>query len=74
MILARCTPRACILARQIRRASTVRSIAASLRRSDVPSPSPRRTIRENASITRKPLKVGSATSRRQLLVPRSSAA
>ena len=37
-------------------------------------PSPRRTMRENASMTRNPSAVGRATSSRQLLVPRSSAA
>ena len=38
------------------------------------SPSPRRTIREKASTTVKRLPSGRAISRRQLLVPRSSAA
>ena len=39
------------------------------------SPSPSRTMRENASMTRNwPGRVGTATSSRQLLVPRSSAA
>ena len=38
------------------------------------TPSPNRTMREKASTTRKPSPVGRATSSRQLLVPRSSAA
>jgi len=37
-------------------------------------PSPSRMIRENESTTRNPSSVGQAISRRQLLVPRSSAA
>ena len=52
----------------------VRSIAASLIRPVDEMPSPNRTIRENESTTRKPPPVGQAISRRQLLVPRSSAA
>ena len=38
------------------------------------TPSPRRMMRENASMTWKPRRDGRATSSRQLLVPRSSAA
>ena len=54
-------------------ASMARAIAASPRRPVWPIPSPSRTIREKASTTRKPWSRGTATSRRQLLVPRSSA-
>ena len=71
---ARVTPRAAILSRQMRRASSVRSIAASLKPAGLDRPSPSRTMREKASMTRKPSAVGRAISRRQLLVPRSSAA
>jgi hypothetical protein len=71
---ARVTPRFFILSRQTDKASIARVIAASLMRPDVDSPSPSRMMRENASMTRKPSRVGRATSRRQLLVPRSSAA
>jgi len=71
---ARATPRARILSRQTFNASSVRAIAASERRPVCDSPSPNRTMREKASTTRKPSWVGLATSRRQLLVPRSSAA
>jgi hypothetical protein len=64
-----------ILAAQILSASTDRSIAPSESMPLAPSPSPSRTMRENASTTRNcPGRVGWATSRRQLLVPRSSAA
>ena len=55
-------------------ASMVRSIASSDRRRLAATPSPRRMMRENASTTRKPRRDGRATSRRQLLVPRSRAA
>lgn len=56
-------------------ASTARSIASSESRPLDTSPSPSRTMRENASTTRNwPGRVGCAISRRQLLVPRSSAA
>ena len=71
---ARVTPRLRILSRQIDSASIARSIAASPSRPEAAMPSPRRMMRENASITRKPSRIGRATSRRQLLVPRSSAA
>ena len=71
---ARVTPRAAILSRQMRSASRVRSIAASLSRPVCESPSPKRTMREKASTTRNPSAVGRATRRRQLLVPKSSAA
>ena len=74
MVRARVTPRAAILSRQIRSASSVRAIAASLRRPVSDRPSPSRTMREKASMTRKPSAVGRATRSRQLLVPRSSAA
>jgi hypothetical protein len=56
------------------KAAIARLIAASLRRRDDETPSPSRTILENASTTRKPSPEGRATSNRQLLVPRSSAA
>ena len=52
-----------------------RSIAASPSLPFAAKPSPRRTIREKASMTRNcPGRLGTATSRRQLFVPRSSAA
>ena len=70
----RVTPRLRILARQTRSASTARRIAASLSRPELVMPSPSRMMRENASITRKLSRVARATSSRQLLVPRSSAA
>ena len=63
------------LSAQIFRASTARSMAGWLRRPLDDSPSPSLTMRENASTTRNwPGRVGTATSSRQLLVPRSSAA
>ena len=71
---ARLTLRARILSRQTSNAATARSIAASLMRREAATPSPRRMMRENASMTRNPSAVGRAISRRQLLVPRSSAA
>src|SRR6516162_4209475 len=71
---ARVTPRLRILSRQIASAAIARSIAASLMRPDVDTPSPRRMMRENASMTRKLSPIGRATRSRQLLVPRSSAA
>src|SRR5580658_1919973 len=52
----------------------VRSIAASESLPVAASPSPSRTMREKASMTRKPRRVPRATRSRQLLVPRSSAA
>jgi hypothetical protein len=55
-------------------ASIARPIAASLIRPEVETPSPSRMMRENASITRKLSPLGRAIRRRQLLVPRSSAA
>ena len=58
---------------QTESAATARSIAPSLILPDVAIFSPSRTTREKASITVKPPSVGRATSRRQLLVPRSIA-
>jgi hypothetical protein len=55
-------------------AAMVRSIAASDRAPVAARPSPRRTMREKLSTTRKPPRTGAPTSSRQLLVPRSSAA
>ena len=74
MVRARVTPRAAILSRHTFKASNVRAIAASLKRPVSVRPSPKRTMRENALMTRNPWAVGRATSSRQLLVPRSSAA
>ena len=69
------TLRCAILPAQIRSAAIVRAIAASDSTPLAASPSPSRTMREKASTTRKPLARGRrATSSRQLLVPRSSAA
>jgi hypothetical protein len=62
------------LAAQICNAASVRSIASSDSRRLALTPSPRRMMREKASITLKPRRDGCATSRRQLLVPRSRAA
>jgi len=62
------------LARQIVSAAMARPIAASLMRRELVTPSPSRMMREKASTTRKLSPAGRATSRRQLLVPRSSAA
>ena len=63
------------LSAQIFSASTARSMAGWPRRPLADSPSPSRTMREKASMTRNwPGRVGTATSSRQLLVPRSSAA
>ncbi len=55
-------------------ASMVRSMATSESRPVADNPSPSRMIRENASTTWKPRREGLATSKRQLLVPRSRAA
>ena len=55
-------------------ASIVRAMASSESRPVMDTPSPRRMMRENASITLKPRREGRATSSRQLFVPRSSAA
>ena len=63
-----------ILAAHTCSASMVRSMAGSESRPLADTPSPRRMMRENASMTLKPRREGRATSRRQLLVPRSSAA
>jgi len=63
-----------ILPAQTRSASIVRAIAASDSLPVAASPSPSRTMRENASITRNPPPVRRAIRSRQLLVPRSSAA
>jgi len=68
------TPRRRILSAQILSASVVRFMAASDRRPEASAPSPRRMMREKASMTRKPRRDGLATSSRQLLVPRSRAA
>ena len=63
-----------ILSRQMLKAATARSIAASLMQPVAEMPSPSRMIRENESITRNPSPAGQAIRSRQLLVPRSSAA
>ena len=55
-------------------APIARSIATSHSRPELCSPSPSRTMRLKLSTTRNPSGVGAATSSRQLLVPRSSAA
>ena len=72
----RVTPRRSIFPAHTRKARIVRWIAASLSTPVSLTRSPRRTIRENASMTRNPSRSFSdlATSNRQLLVPRSSAA
>jgi hypothetical protein len=57
----------------MRSAETARSIAWSDSRPLVASPSPSRTMREKASTITKPSVAGRAISKRQLLVPRSSA-
>ena len=62
------------LLRHRRSASMVRSIAASDSRPVADRPSPSRTMRVKPSSTRKLCSCGRAISRRQLLVPRSSAA
>ncbi|CCV13159.1 hypothetical protein MESS4_520071 [Mesorhizobium sp. STM 4661] len=63
------------LSPQIFSASTARSIAGCPSRPLAVRPSPSLTMREKASMTRNwPWRVGTATSSRQLLVPRSSAA
>ena len=54
-------------------AANVRAIASPDRRPVSATPSPRRTMREKASITRNPAGSGLATRRRQLLLPRSRA-
>jgi hypothetical protein len=71
--LDRVTRRQRILSAQTLSAFKVRSMAASDSRPLAAIPSPRRTIREKASMTRNPWFCGRATSRRQLLVPRSTA-
>ena len=58
---------------QTESAANARSIAPSVIFPLVASPSPSRTTREKASMTTKPFSAGRAISRRQLLVPRSSA-
>ena len=68
------TPRFLIRSAQILSAASARSMAALSSRPVWVKPSPSLTILENASSTRKPRGVGAAISRRQLLVPRSSAA
>ena len=69
------TSRAASFWAQIASAAIARSIAPRDRLPVRLSPSPRRTMREKASITRNwPGRVGTATRSRQLLVPRSSAA
>ncbi len=79
MSRARVTWRARIFSAQIFKAATVRTIAASASRPVCDTPSPSRTMRQKLSTMRK--SAGSvpgsgcrAISRRQLLVPRSSAA
>jgi hypothetical protein len=62
------------LSLQILKAAIARSIAASLMEPVDEMPSPSRMIRENESTTRNPSPDGQAIRRRQLLVPRSSAA
>ena len=69
----RVTPRRRILSAHTRSASTVRLMASLESRPEPRKPSPRRMMRENASMTRKPRRDGLAIRRRQLLVPRSSA-
>jgi hypothetical protein len=63
-----------ILSRQTDNAAMARSIAASLMQPVAEMPSPRRMMREKESTTRKLSPEGQAIRRRQLLVPRSSAA
>jgi hypothetical protein len=67
------TPRRDILSAQTLSASTVRFIAVSESRPELSTPSPRRMMREKASMTRKPRRDGRAIKSRQLLVPRSRA-
>ena len=69
----RVTARRFIFSAQTLRASSVRFIAACDSSPELSTPSPRRMMRENASMTRKPRREGLAISSRQLLVPRSSA-
>jgi hypothetical protein len=69
----RVTPLRAIFAEQIFKASIVREIASSERTPEWLTPSPSLMIREKASMTKKPRREGRATSRRQLLVPRSRA-
>ena len=72
----RVTPWRRVFPAQTFRARSVRWIAASLSTPVSLTRSPRRTMREKASMTRNPSPPGTAraTSNRQLLVPRSSAA
>ena len=67
------TRRRSILRAHTCNASMVRVMAGSDSRPVWVTPSPSRTMREKASITRKPPGTGLAISSRQLLVPRSSA-
>jgi hypothetical protein len=69
----RLTPRRFIFSAQTLSASMVRLIAGSDRRPEFTTPSPRRMIREKASMTRKPRREGLAMRSLQLLVPRSRA-
>jgi hypothetical protein len=59
---------------QTRSAAMVRAIARSLSQPLPATPSPNRTMREKLSTTWNPSPSARATSNRQLLVPRSSAA
>ena len=70
----RVTRRRCILSAQTLSAS-MRAVHGGFgdSRPELSTPSPRRMMRENASMTRKPRRDGLAISSRQLLVPRSSA-
>jgi hypothetical protein len=70
----RLTPLRRIFFMQIFSAAMVRDMASEVKHPFVETPSPRRTIRENASTTLKPNTVGRAIKRRQLLVPKSIAA
>ena len=72
--LAAVRERAPDLPAQMRKALSARSCASSLSQFVLSTPSPSRTARENASSTANPSPSGLATKRRQLLVPRSSAA
>ena len=74
MVRNRLAPLARILSPHTLRALTAREMAASLIRPVEAMPSPSRMMRENESITRNPSWDTRAISKRQLLVPRSSAA
>ena len=70
----RATPALRILLAHIDNADSVRDIAPSDKIPSLSNPSPKRTMRENESRTRKLLRVASTISRRQLFVPKSIAA